>query len=263
MHLWGPDKITADDDPSLPFMGTLATSREAVLCVSLPHKMLWPISKEQKEGGGNKAAAALSCEKLRIVPYDVLEAMTSFKFSNAASSGATKTAKKSGEAAPFGRSSADSSSHDSTASRDSASTTSLSLSTTSNLRQSEGSSISQQQKKHILALPTSSCLLRAFRLKEATSAPRHRDAELLRDGASDPFAAGAAMQEVWQPATCKEYISAMADVRQQCEDEGSVPMYHYTDPRFAKSILSGGLRMSTQGQVSDYSCSLMARIMVD
>ena len=59
------------------------------------------------------------------------------------------------------------------------------------------------------------------------------------------------MQEIWQPHTCLEYTAAMNEIRELCEEEGTVPLYHYTDPRFAKSILSGGLRMSTQGQVRD------------
>ena len=98
-------------------------------------------------------------------------------------------------------------------------------------------------------------MLRAFQLKESASFPANGNAELLREGEADPLQAAvmgssAPTQDIWQPRTCSEYVAAMNDVRARCEDEGMVPMYHYTDPKFAKSILLGGLRMSTQGQVS-------------
>jgi len=51
-----------------------------------------------------------------------------------------------------------------------------------------------------------------------------------------------------QPATCEEYLSAMAAVRQACAEEGTVPLYHYTMLAAAPFILGGGFRMSAQGQ---------------
>ena len=52
---------------------------------------------------------------------------------------------------------------------------------------------------------------------------------------------------VVQPATCAEYLTAMAAVRRACEEEGTVPLYHYTILAVAPFILGGGFRMSTQG----------------
>ena len=40
----------------------------------------------------------------------------------------------------------------------------------------------------------------------------------------------------------------MAKVRAECSMEGTVPLYHYTMPAIAPMIISGGFRMSTQGQ---------------
>jgi hypothetical protein len=54
--------------------------------------------------------------------------------------------------------------------------------------------------------------------------------------------------QVVQPATCAEYLEAMAAVRRACEEEGTVPLYHYTMLAVAPFILGGGFRMSTQGQ---------------
>ena len=130
------------------------------------------------------------------------------------------------------------------------------------MRGSDGASLVQQQQHHhhhhhdqrqILALPTT-CVLRAFQLEEWASASAQADSELLREGEADPAtaalsrAAGAATAEVWQPATCAEYLAAMAAVRQVCDEEGAVPLYHYTSPESARFIVSSGLRMSTQGQ---------------
>ena len=52
----------------------------------------------------------------------------------------------------------------------------------------------------------------------------------------------------WQPKTCLEYTEMLAAKRRECSKEGTVPLYHYTSPSIAHLVLSGGLRMSTQGQ---------------
>jgi hypothetical protein len=54
--------------------------------------------------------------------------------------------------------------------------------------------------------------------------------------------------EVVQPATCAEYLEAMAAVRRACDEEGTVPLYHYTMLAVAPIILAGGFPMSTHGQ---------------
>ena len=61
-------------------------------------------------------------------------------------------------------------------------------------------------------------------------------------------AAPTAAVRVVQPATCAEYLTAMQAVRRACEQEGTVPLYHYTMLSVAPFILGGGFRMSTQGQ---------------
>ena len=40
----------------------------------------------------------------------------------------------------------------------------------------------------------------------------------------------------------------MEKIRSKCDEMGWVPLYHYTVPAVAPFILSGGFRMSTQGQ---------------
>ena len=217
VSLWGPDKIVSDDDSSLPFMGRLATSREAVLCIALPHHMLWPLSSVSAKA---KAANA-ACEKLRLVPHDVMEAMTAFDFSSTGNSGVVK-ARKGQE-----------NHHDHSVHESSANRSSKDGSRASDLRASEGIRASQHHHQHlrkerILSLP-SSCVLRAFQLKESASFPANGNAELLREGEADPLQAAvmgssAPTQDIWQPRTCLEYAAAMNEVRARCEDEGMVPM---------------------------------------
>jgi hypothetical protein len=55
-------------------------------------------------------------------------------------------------------------------------------------------------------------------------------------------------EPVYQPKTCREYTDIMECVRQECESEGTVPLYHYTIMAVADLIMHGGFRMSTQGQ---------------
>ena len=57
-------------------------------------------------------------------------------------------------------------------------------------------------------------------------------------------------QPIVQPQTCAAFARAMQAIRLRCNTEGTVPLYHYTAPPVAPLILAGGLRMSTQGQVS-------------
>jgi hypothetical protein len=45
-----------------------------------------------------------------------------------------------------------------------------------------------------------------------------------------------------------EYTSTMTTVRQTCKERNLIPLFHYTDPKFASLIIQSGLRMSTQGQ---------------
>jgi hypothetical protein len=47
-----------------------------------------------------------------------------------------------------------------------------------------------------------------------------------------------------------EYISRMRFIRDRADDLGVVPLYHFCSPTVLPMILEGGLRMSTQGQVS-------------
>ena len=62
--------------------------------------------------------------------------------------------------------------------------------------------------------------------------------------------------EVVQPATCAEYLTAMAAVRRACEEEGTVPLYHYATLAAAPFILAGGFHMVTHGQGGINSASL-------
>ena len=47
---------------------------------------------------------------------------------------------------------------------------------------------------------------------------------------------------------CKSYLSAINVARDACKELDFVPIFHYTQVSLASLILSGGLRMSTQGQ---------------
>ena len=258
VSLWGPHRIVDDGDPSLAYMGRLAASREAVLCLSLPHHLLWSLSNVAAE----KKEAHPSCEKLRLIPFDVLEALTTFEYhQTSTSSSSSSSSSSSGGGAPKAKQGGDQN-NPLVALSSSKSIVSLRGSDEA-MRGSDGASLVQQQQQHhhhhhhdqrqILALPTT-CVLRAFQLEEWASASAQADSELLREGEADPAtaalsrAAGAATAEVWQPATCAEYVAAMAAVRQVCDEEGAVPLYHYTSPESARFIVSSGLRMSTQGQ---------------
>jgi hypothetical protein len=44
------------------------------------------------------------------------------------------------------------------------------------------------------------------------------------------------------------YVQEMKRMRQRAFENKLVPLFHYTSPNVASLILSGGLRMSTQGQ---------------
>jgi hypothetical protein len=44
------------------------------------------------------------------------------------------------------------------------------------------------------------------------------------------------------------FLKQMSDIRDKAFSQKLVPLYHYTSPNVASLILSGGLRMSTQGQ---------------
>jgi hypothetical protein len=48
--------------------------------------------------------------------------------------------------------------------------------------------------------------------------------------------------------TCMEFADQMEEIRNQCAEEGTVPLYHYTSESVAPFIFEGGFRMSTQGQ---------------
>ena len=54
---------------------------------------------------------------------------------------------------------------------------------------------------------------------------------------------------VLQPTTCLEYTKSMTEIRAECEDNGWVPMFHYTQPLFLELISKTGLRMSTRSEV--------------
>ena len=54
--------------------------------------------------------------------------------------------------------------------------------------------------------------------------------------------------EVVQALDCQEYLATMGAARAACEEHGLAPVFHYTHPALAPLILSGGFRMSTQGQ---------------
>jgi hypothetical protein len=49
------------------------------------------------------------------------------------------------------------------------------------------------------------------------------------------------------PSSCSELLDEMARLREKCDRRGLVPLYHFTSPPVAPSILKGGFRMSTQG----------------
>ena len=50
------------------------------------------------------------------------------------------------------------------------------------------------------------------------------------------------------PATCGEYLARLEAIRGDAKKRGLEVVYHYTTPSVGASVLSGGFRMSTQGQ---------------
>jgi hypothetical protein len=50
------------------------------------------------------------------------------------------------------------------------------------------------------------------------------------------------------PKTCSAWLAKMTEARTVCKVNKWVPLYHYTMPAVAPSMLKGGLRMSTQVQ---------------
>jgi len=119
-----------------------------------------------------------------------------------------------------------------------------------------------------LLLPMS-CVERAFQLTEILTAPAMNpdifaqrtgikaaphtrvagiDKGPLKSNVKDLAADTTMRVEVNTVSSCATYLNAMAKIRQDCEEAGTVPLYHYTSLANADIIAAGGLRMSTQGQ---------------
>jgi hypothetical protein len=103
------------------------------------------------------------------------------------------------------------------------------------------------QHGHLLTLQTR-CALRAYQLKNDSecTGPILPGTSLLKAPSHihyDPD-----LCELNRVKTCMEFADQMEEIRNQCAEEGTVPLYHYTSESVAPFIFEGGFRMSTQGQ---------------
>ena len=203
VSLWGPHQIQSDDDLSLAFMGPLASSREAVLCLSLPKNMLWKHTTPIK----SKSA---SCDQLRIIPSDVLEALTYHEPEGAKSKVAAAVAAAAvAVPAPSSKKAAE----DTSDLRVSESWSipgihfSGAKSSKAAKRSHGGSGVlsqlpdhrqQQRQQQQILAIPAT-CVIRAFQLKDKATELSHSHLELLRTSTLSDLT----VLNPWQPKTCE------------------------------------------------------------
>jgi hypothetical protein len=114
-----------------------------------------------------------------------------------------------------------------------------------------------------LLLPPSS-IARSYALTAAKDAPGGGGRSALRFGGG-----GKRSQQAWdekynhlwlhkfpdrpavepvKPRTVEEYLVTMKQLRDDARSRGLTPLFHYTAPHVAGLVLTGGLRMSTQGQ---------------
>jgi hypothetical protein len=88
------------------------------------------------------------------------------------------------------------------------------------------------------------CALRAYQLKkEESCVDQSEDYMMAPSREYDPN-----VVEFNTPKTLIEYTEVMSQIRSICENEGTVPVYHYTNAAAAPFIFERGFRMSTQGQ---------------
>lgn len=74
----------------------------------------------------------------------------------------------------------------------------------------------------------------------------HVNEEIMSTFVTDcPFSA---LKSVSKLHSIHQYCTKMDKIRTFCQEHNLIPLYHYTDPKFAPLILRSGLRMSTQGQ---------------
>jgi len=200
VSLNGP-MIVRDGDPSLKLMGPLAETREAVICLSLPHALLFKYEGKKRDSP--------EAQNLRLVPSDVLTAMSSYHPSK-------RRGKKRGITI---------------------------VGPASDLRSSQDMT-SNAHAKGVLSLVMRGAL-RAYQLKDTSVC----DGSLIKP--SDfyrPVNPDFNVFHVVHIKTCLEYTSVMEEARDECNREGTVPLYHYTTLDVAELIIEKGFRMSTQGQ---------------
>jgi len=100
-----------------------------------------------------------------------------------------------------------------------------------------------------LSLPVGQ-ILRAYKLVDGSksSVPTAGAQVMPQAIRYTPNAWTAAATAVTVPETIGAFLDAMSTIRRICSEKGVVPLYHFTQPAFAKLIIKSGLRMSTQGQ---------------
>jgi len=95
-------------------------------------------------------------------------------------------------------------------------------------------------------------ILRSYHIMTADGVPRNGSVQresiapsLLKDAQDE---VEDLITEVVPITSIQEYLSTMDAVREHCDRNKLIPLFHYTDPKFASLILQSGLRMSSQGQ---------------
>eukprot|EP00615_Pteridomonas_danica_P015702 CAMPEP_0114385760 /NCGR_PEP_ID=MMETSP0102-20121206/6214_1 /TAXON_ID=38822 ORGANISM="Pteridomonas danica, Strain PT" /NCGR_SAMPLE_ID=MMETSP0102 /ASSEMBLY_ACC=CAM_ASM_000212 /LENGTH=805 /DNA_ID=CAMNT_0001542449 /DNA_START=666 /DNA_END=3083 /DNA_ORIENTATION=+ len=93
------------------------------------------------------------------------------------------------------------------------------------------------------------CCLRAYQLKDdseciSSSIQRNEMIHINPNSTSSP----SSRIHMSQPTTCIQITDLMTEIRNECKREGLVPLYHYTTKGVSDLILDFGFRMSTQGQ---------------
>jgi hypothetical protein len=81
----------------------------------------------------------------------------------------------------------------------------------------------------------------------SSSSNRHESAYVANDGVIKDVPLNEA-KHIDKLNSISTFCHKMAHIRKVCEQHNLIPLYHYTDPKFAPLILRSGLRMSTQGQ---------------
>jgi hypothetical protein len=241
-----------NDLAALKLMGPLAESREAVLCLSIPHALLFKFESSRSYRDDDVVKVNQThAQHLRVIPSDLLVAMGTYKSSkkNKKNSVSTNSRVKA-----FGSSSSSSSSFSVDKVRiESSDANQLvedgrdqEVSVDVDKQFKNGLMMNKTSSHHHRALTLSAkCALRAYQLKDANAcfAPRIHPSEFYH-----PITPNYQPSGVLQPITCSEYTNIMSKIRYECECEQTVPLYHYTTMSVADLILEGGFRMSTQGQ---------------